>query len=740
MGSAASTTGACDAADAATRVFRQRQLKGKVLAVLQATRSDRGESTIVESVMDAAELRAALGDLGDDVSSKAYFELCQAADPDSEGHITLPRFLEVVELRRTQRKQEMEEEQLLACYMALGGNADKDKSVASAPLIAATSDFVGAKASRKGLLAVEVRKMKSVQELLAMGGALDDEEEAELRDTTTLEFEDVRAFAQALAKLGGAAFEGREAADDDDDDGAVASTLTAAGAAAPTADTEEGQGGAGRGPMKHAAGTSLAEADAKEDWHAEAARSLGVSEVRGGGSGGGDGEDDGGEAKAAGVEELFKRAWSALARGDCAAATVLATELLGLNNKYEKAFYTRAVAHCRAAKWRAALADYSQYLQLLQLTSGAALADALYGRALCLAKSGHRRPCKRDLDECVRVHPEGTDEQLTDKDISFVPHAVVARFVMCQACPELAEKDDTQQPSPARAAAAEGEEDGGEGGGGRSNGTGTAAAAAEAMGAPELTTTFEGPLWRAAVTEMEGAIERAYGAGKAPLLLDTSREHCVDLFFLYQPCTTIEAKRLVLDVRVAGLSLEAARERLRKLLVDAMRHGHTLLIQMGNSAADFVGTYCCADCFPDAIFTHSALPSGKDCAADPTFSKVLREADTDGAGRFFVPPSFRVAVSSHFGADSYARLLAGSLPLEALRPVQVYQPARRNERERRARAGAGGGGSGGQGGTAATHMSEPTLTGGLARAAQAAVAMADAADAEAREAMAERGL
>ena len=86
-----------------------------------------------------------------------------------------------------------------------------------------------------------------------------------------------------------------------------------------------------------------------------------------------------------------------------------------------------------AVKWRYALADYSQYIRFgaeSGTATGRALANALYGRALCLAKLGKRALALRDLDECIRVGP--TDEQITDSDASLVPIAHVARFALLQ--------------------------------------------------------------------------------------------------------------------------------------------------------------------------------------------------------------------------------------------------------------------------------------------------------------------
>ena len=118
------------------------------------------------------------------------------------------------------------------------------------------------------------------------------------------------------------------------------------------------------------------------------------------------------EAKT-GVEETYELAWKALGAGEMARAIDLTSGLLVDDPTYEKTYFTRAIAYARSGEWRHAAADYSTYLKLTQATSGAPLANALYGRALCMAKMGHRLPALRDLNECIRVGPQ--DEQLTDK-------------------------------------------------------------------------------------------------------------------------------------------------------------------------------------------------------------------------------------------------------------------------------------------------------------------------------------
>ncbi|KAL1504287.1 hypothetical protein AB1Y20_010695 [Prymnesium parvum] len=354
------------------------------------------------------------------------------------------------------------------------------------------------------------------------------------------------------------------------------------------------------------------------------------------------------------VEETFELAWKAIGAGEMTRAVQLASSLLAADAAFDKAYFARGVAYARLGEWRRAVADYSSYLELTQVLRGASLANALYGRALCFARLGRRVAALRDLNEAIRVGPE--EEQLTDKDPSLAPQAVVARLVLLQAYPQLAA---TQQAAAAAAAAA-------------------AAPAACTEGAPTSAAddqpTYEGKVWRAPLTAFEEALERAIGGGKVPLLLDATAQKVSDLYFLYAPATVVEAKRLAVE-RMAGRPVEEAREELRGELLHAMRHGHFLVVRMANSAADFRGAYCADDSFPLALFDQTAWPSGTDAASHAVFSKVVRPADTASGGMLHVPQSFKVVVTSTFKRDNYEALLKDSLPLESLQPIEIFEPS-----------------------------------------------------------------
>lgn len=189
-------------ATAARAVFRQRTLKGKLLAAVQAGRGERGEEAFGEAVMNASDLRSAFADLGDTVSSKDLFPLIQAADPDGDGVVTLKNFSEVVAMRRQQLEREREQASLVEAYFAMGGEPEREKSVASSVLFSVVRDFVGETAAARAEAAVVAHRKKAFQEVLDMGGSLDEDEEAEICNTSQLAFDELSAFASGLRHAG----------------------------------------------------------------------------------------------------------------------------------------------------------------------------------------------------------------------------------------------------------------------------------------------------------------------------------------------------------------------------------------------------------------------------------------------------------------------------------------------------------------------------------------------------------
>jgi hypothetical protein len=84
-------------------------------------------------------------------------------------------------------------------------------------------------------------------------------------------------------------------------------------------------------------------------------------------------------------------------------------------------------------------------------------------------------------------------------------------------------------------------------------------------------------------------VELAFLTGKTPILIDNSQDEKVITYYSYQTDSILlEAKSMILQQ--ASGSLQSAMEIGRKALANAMRHGKTLIVRMGQSAPDFRNT------------------------------------------------------------------------------------------------------------------------------------------------------
>lgn len=89
------------------------------------------------------------------------------------------------------------------------------------------------------------------------------------------------------------------------------------------------------------------------------------------------------------------------------------------------------------------------------------------------------------------------------------------------------------------------------------------------------------------LTDVESALYSAYDSGQTPLILDTSPDDRVGVFFSYQPdVITFEAKAMVVNGS-HGKALADNMDELRRHLVAAMKYGKTLHIKLQNCAVDF---------------------------------------------------------------------------------------------------------------------------------------------------------
>ncbi|KAJ3147108.1 hypothetical protein HDU86_008104 [Geranomyces michiganensis] len=154
-----------------------------------------------------------------------------------------------------------------------------------------------------------------------------------------------------------------------------------------------------------------------------------------------------------------------------------------------------------------------------------------------------------------------------------------------------------------------------------------------------------------------------------PLILDRSRR--VETFFQYSADFDgifLPAKKFLLKTLVQKtMTLDEALEEMRGLLVTAMKYGRTLVVDMADSATDFMHKFTRADAFPAAEVLSEC---GRRMTKEDNWAKVVRDADREN-GVFVVRQGFKVVVTSVFLLEDYEEFLSSALPMDEMIPIHI---------------------------------------------------------------------
>lgn len=148
-------------------------------------------------VMSAESLRVALADMGFALGGAALFDLVSLADPSAIGVVAMQTWLDVVRHRKLLRREEERERAVRGAYIALGGTRSKSDKVALAPLLDVMQRFGIQVDTTRALEAIVTKRLAAVEEVLGMGGELDDEEMDEMKSTSLVNFDDLTEFARS---------------------------------------------------------------------------------------------------------------------------------------------------------------------------------------------------------------------------------------------------------------------------------------------------------------------------------------------------------------------------------------------------------------------------------------------------------------------------------------------------------------------------------------------------------------
>jgi hypothetical protein len=96
---------------------------------------------------------------------------------------------------------------------------------------------------------------------------------------------------------------------------------------------------------------------------------------------------------------------------------------------------------------------------------------------------------------------------------------------------------------------------------------------------------------RTPLMEFEKPLEDVFSADITPIIIDPSDDNKILTYYSYQHTEILECKKLISDYLIKKVPLEECLDYCRRLLVNSMKHGKTLIINLGNTAADFIHTF-----------------------------------------------------------------------------------------------------------------------------------------------------
>lgn len=157
-------------------------------------------------------------------------------------------------------------------------------------------------------------------------------------------------------------------------------------------------------------------------------------------------------------------------------------------------------------------------------------------------------------------------------------------------------------------------------------------------------------------------LESIYEDGQyIPLLIDPSGR--VDTFFQYSGgdfhCVLANPKEILVKAVIQKtMSIQDAKEKLRKHVVNALRYGKCLLLNLEDTAFNFE-SFWDGDYFPRQLLEQG----GKSLLQEEVYSKLIRDEDKT-SGCFVPNDKFKVCLSSKFKVENYMEFLQQVLPME----------------------------------------------------------------------------
>jgi len=189
----------------------------------------------------------------------------------------------------------------------------------------------------------------------------------------------------------------------------------------------------------------------------------------------------------------------------------------------------------------------------------------------------------------------------------------------------------------------------------------------------------KGVIGECTMPQLPSAIDHAISRGKTPLLIDATVGvegedfSPLETFYSYRSEALVEMKKMVVDVNMTKeKTLEEALEGCKKKLVDAIKHGKSLMIMMSNSAPPLTTKFTSPTTLPIDVLDATKVKAvlSKDYREwEGTFLPLIIDAEKDKCP--MVHKDFKVVLVTKFCAEDYAEFLGDEIPLGLMQPIKV---------------------------------------------------------------------
>ena len=176
------------------------------------------------------------------------------------------------------------------------------------------------------------------------------------------------------------------------------------------------------------------------------------------------------------------------------------------------------------------------------------------------------------------------------------------------------------------------------------------------------------------LTGLPPALEEIFSRNKTPLVIDNHPEKKAMTYFSYAKATVvIDCRPMALGYGKTGKKMADVIEGARKTIVNAIKGGNTLVLDIGDVPPNFNEKICKGKnrtSFPIEVF-HNGGSKMYEPKSRPRYEKIFRDEDMEEGGTCLARPGFRTLVVTSLKPDGYEDAMKELAPLHHMEPLLV---------------------------------------------------------------------